>query len=101
MASAEWDSSGSVVYHTVSPEVERGAARAFRLATELFPGAVAPPQPVPDPEAPAEWRMTVTIRCRGTVAGAIRRYSELVERFVYEISPHIRDRLRFEVIVED
>lgn len=85
----------------VRRELQEWAERARQLAAKLLGGNVEGPHREADPENEAEWWMAITVKCHGSVESILAAYDKLVERFVAEVPAEARDRIRFEVRIDD
>jgi hypothetical protein len=82
-------------------ELQKWAELAYQLATELMPADVEAPQKVVDPENEGECWLAIIAKCKGSLASILTAYDKLVERFVAEVPAEARDRIRFEILVDD
>lgn len=74
---------------------------AVELAKECMSAVVEAPRKVIDPENEAEWWTAIPIGCRGEVLAIVGAYDKLTERFVAEVPSEARDRIRFELRIEN
>ena len=74
---------------------------AVELAKECMSAVVEAPRQVVDPENEAEWWTAIPIECRGEVIAIVGAYDKLTERFVAEVPSEARDRIRFELRIEN
>lgn len=81
--------------------VQEWAEFAHQLAQEVMQTDVDPPHREEDVEIEGEWCLLIVIRSHGSVEETLAGWEALSKRFTSEVPTEARDRIRFEMVLED
>jgi hypothetical protein len=85
----------------VSPALQEAVDNTLNIIKEFPVKSIDNPQIEEDPEVENDWWISIPVWCHGTVEEVFRTYKAIIKKFVVEVTPPQRERIRIDIRISE